>query len=55
MRIALPPNGALILGRAPEQGAALLLRALEGDGLGPAPRLPELEIVDRRTVSLPVS
>jgi DNA-binding LacI/PurR family transcriptional regulator len=36
-------------------GAALLLRALAGDGLGPTPRLPELEVVDRRTVSLPVS
>jgi DNA-binding LacI/PurR family transcriptional regulator len=37
------------------QGAALLLRALAGDGVGPPARLPELEIVDRRTVSLPVS
>jgi LacI family transcriptional regulator, galactose operon repressor len=39
-------------------GARLLLRALDGEEQptpGPAPRLPELEIVVRRTVSQPVA
>jgi LacI family transcriptional regulator len=39
-------------------GARLLLQALDGEEQptpGPAPRLPELEIVVRRTVSQPVA